>query len=140
MLCDTTVVSDLFIDDADRRRTRGMGLDDAQLLMSLMTRAEMLYGAHARAWGPERMQRLEHHFRTFVPDGIDERTSEIYAEILLACRRKGREKTTWNDCIDMWIAATAIRFNWPLAALDDAFDDVPRLRRILPDGSEATNA
>ncbi len=86
------------------------------------------------------MERLDHHLRTFVAVGIDEPTAEIYAEILLASRRKGREKKMWNDCIDMWVAATAIRFDWPLAALDAAFEDVPRLRRILPDGSEVRNA
>lgn len=132
-------MSELFLDDMDRRRTRGMRLDGAQLLVSLMTHAEMLYGAQADRWGPDRMQRLSHHLRTFAPVGIDERTAEIYAEILLACRRIGRAKTRWNDCIDMWIAATAIRFDWPLAALDDGFADVPGLRRILVDGSEARN-
>lgn len=117
-----------------------MRLDDAQLLISLMSHAEMLYGAQANRWGPDRMERLTHHLQTFVPVGIDERTAQVYAEILLACRRKGRDKNKWNDCIDMWIAATAIRFDWPLAALDSTFEDVPGLRRILPDGSEVRNA
>lgn len=116
-----------------------MRLGDAQLLMSLMTRAEMLYGAQANAWGSDRMERLTHHLRTFVPVGIDDRTAEIFAEILLACRRKGRDKNKWNDSIDMWIAATALRFDWPLAALDSTFEDVPGLRRILPDGTETKN-
>lgn len=71
--------------------------------------------------------------------GTDERTAEVYAEILATCRRRGREKRMWNDCIDMWIAATAIRFDWPLAALDGGFEDVPDLRRLLADRSEVRN-
>ncbi len=117
-----------------------MGLENARLAVSLMTHAEMRYGAIAKSWDAEKTRRLTNHLNTFAPVGIDERTCQVYAEILDACRRRGREKRTWNDCIDMWIAATAIRFDWPLAALDDGFADVPGLRRILLDGSEGRNS
>lgn len=117
-----------------------MGLENARVAVSLMTHAEMRYGAIADGWDAEKTRRLINHLSTFAPVGIDERTCEVYAEVLDACRRNGREKKTWNDCIDMWIASTAIRFDWPLAALDGGFEDVPGLRRLLPDGAEVTNA
>lgn len=45
-----------------------MRLGDAQLLVSLMTHAEMLYGARAEGWGAARMQRL----RKSPSDGAEE--------------------------------------------------------------------
>jgi predicted nucleic acid-binding protein len=124
---------------AHRRQSTGMNLTSARLAVSLMTHAEMRYGALAGGWDEEKVLALMTHLSTFAPVGVDARTAEIYAEILDACRRKGRMKGTWNDCIDMWIAATAVRFDWPLAALDCGFEDVPGLRLLLPDGSEVRN-
>jgi len=136
ILCETTVVSDLLIDEEAKRKTSKMGLDDALLAITPFTFGEMTFGALNAGWSAGRLKRLENHLRAFQVVGVDADVGRVFGQLLVACRRAGRDKGDWNSSIDLWIAATAVRHHLPLATLDRGFDDIPGLQLVQLDGSE----
>jgi predicted nucleic acid-binding protein len=133
-------VSELFIDDEDQRRTRAMPLSPAVLAISAFSIGEIFYGALNKNWGDEKFKKMENHLQSFQVLAVDAEVGRVFGRLFLVCQRAGRKKGDWNGAIDLWIAATAIRYDIPLATLDTGFDDVPGLRVIRRDGTEATNA
>lgn len=113
-----------------------MGLETAVLALTPFTVGEMTFGALKVGWSSDRVQRLENHVRAFQLVAVDSEVGRIFGQLFLACRRAGREKGDWNSCIDLWIASVAVRFDLPLATLDDGFDDIPGLRLVRRDGTE----
>lgn len=126
------------IEDERQRRTTGMQLDTAVLALTPMTIGEMTIGALNRNWGAERLRRLDNHIQSFRVVPIDAEVGRVFGTLFITCRRIGRNKGDWNSCIDLWIAAAAVRFDLPLATLDGGFAQIPGLRLIQPDGTEVT--
>ena len=96
--------------------------------MSFMTRAELLVWPKANRWGEVRRKALINHVSLYTTLLADERTCEIWSEIVAASRLKGRpiQET------DAWIAATALQWELPLVTADyrdfDAVDGLDLIR------------
>lgn len=103
--------------------------------ISIVTAAEMRFGALWAKWGSRKQKDLEDHLRTYLQLPIDDATAGKWASLRDACQRKGAVKRD-ND---LWIAASAMRHGLALAALDRDFEDMPGLWLVLPDGTERMN-
>jgi tRNA(fMet)-specific endonuclease VapC len=87
-------------------------LSNKTLAVSFMTVAELYYGAYKDKWGMTKISRLENQLKNYVVLPYDYLLCQKWAEI------KRKYETDHNQVIepcDCWIAATAIRFNCPLA-------------------------
>lgn len=71
----------------------------------------------------ENHQRLERFLRRCIVVPMTARTAQVYAEILISLRRKGRPIPT-ND---IWIAAACLEHDLPLATRDSDFQHVDGL-------------
>jgi predicted nucleic acid-binding protein len=114
LLVDTNVVSILF----NRRHSLRQACIDAvagrQLLISFMTRAELLLWPTANSWGEPRRTALEQHMSLYLTVYPDERTCAIWAEVVDRCRRIGHRIQT----ADAWIASAARQWECPLVTTD----------------------
>ncbi len=114
LLVDTNVVSILF----NRRHSlRNVCVDTvagSQLLISFMTRSELLLWPIANNWGETRSTALQHHMGLYLTVYPDEGTCAIWAEIIDQCQRIGRRIQT----ADAWIASTARQWDCPLVTTD----------------------
>jgi predicted nucleic acid-binding protein len=114
LLVDTNVVSILF----NRRHSlQHAGIEVVaghQLLISFMTRSELLLWPAANNWGELRRAALEQHTALYLTVYPDERTCEIWAEIVDQCRRIGHRIQTAGA----WIASAARQWNCPLVTTD----------------------
>ncbi|HVF03821.1 MAG TPA: hypothetical protein VNA20_03185, partial [Frankiaceae bacterium] len=52
------------------------------------------------------------------------------ARLRAECRKLGHAIADNSHTGDLWIAATAVRYNIPLVAHDGIFNDVPKLQLI----------
>lgn len=100
--------------------------------ISAVTVGEMRRGAIEAGWGERRRRGLEAHLRTYVILPIDSEVASEWARLGARCTELGRAKRD-ND---LWIAATAIRHAFAVAALDRDFEDIPGMTLIRRDGSE----
>lgn len=131
MLCDTSVVSSIFAVDG-RSKLIELHRSGAVRAVSVVTVGEMRFGQiHAR-WGERRRRALDDHLMTYVALGVDPPVAEMWARIRQRCLELGRTKRD-ND---LWIAATARRYEIPLATLDRDQYDIPGLTVIREDGTE----
>ena len=109
LVVDTDVVSYVF-----RRHPSSEAyleiLEDQELVISFMTRAELSLGAKLRNWGPHRLAALEHYLERFgicYPDAV---LCEVWAGVMADALGPGRPINPQ----DGWIAATAIHLDAPL--------------------------
>lgn len=107
-------------------------LSEAVLAISAVTVGEMRRGAIEAAWGERRRRALEDHMRTYLILPIDSEVADEWARLAARCTELGRAKRD-ND---LWIAATARRHGFPLAALDFDYEDMPGTTLIRRDGRE----
>jgi predicted nucleic acid-binding protein len=128
LLTDTNVVSILFNQNHPLRQACLDAVAGNQLVISFMTRAELLLWPSANSWGETRRTALEKHVALFLTLYPDERTCVIWASVVDGCRRSGRPIQT----ADAWIAATARQWSCPLVTTDfrdyeaiDELDIVP---------------
>lgn len=133
LLCDTTVVSSSMKDDERIVRMRP-GLAAHVLAVSVVTVAELKRGALLRRWSEGRVSELEDFLRGYVVIAIDRDVAEEWARTRVRCDALGRRKAD-ND---LWIAATAKRYEMALATLDRDHYDIPGLTVIREDGTEVT--
>ncbi len=133
ILCDTTVASSLFVGDS--RCARMTQLAGAVKAISIVTSAEMRFGAVNDNWGPRKQRLLEAHLQTYLQIPVDDATAAAWARLKDACQRIGFQQRD-ND---LWIAATAVQHGIAVAALDPDFTRMPGLSIILPDGTERRN-
>jgi predicted nucleic acid-binding protein len=113
-----------------------MQLSGAVLAITPFTIGEMTYGALNRNWSAERIRKLDNHLQAFQVVPVDGETGRVFGQLFIAGKRAGRQKGDWNSCIDLWIAAAAIRNDLPLATLDKGFEGIAGLRLVQADGSE----
>ena len=85
--------------------------------ISIVTAAEMRFGAFNDNWGARKLQLLETHLQTYVQIPIDDATALEWGRLRDACQRRG---FTQRDN-DLWIAATALQYGLTLAARDQHF-------------------
>jgi len=91
--------------------------------LSLITLAELLLGAKKSGRPQENLEALNRRipdFRLLIPD---RGTADLWADVSLALRRKGRPIPT-ND---IWIAALALQHGLPLLTRDAHFREVEGL-------------
>ena len=109
LLIDTNVVSYLM-------RGSSLGIEYGQLVaghmtaVSVMTVAELYYGAAKAKWGAKRMRQLEQALRCFVLLPDDRETAQAYAAVAVERESAGRPIT----CADALVAACAVRYGIPL--------------------------
>jgi predicted nucleic acid-binding protein len=114
LLLDTNVVSILFNQNHQLRKTCSDIVAGKQLVMSFMTRAELLVWPAANNWGESRRATLERHIGLYLTLFPDERTCAIWAEIVDQSRRAGRPVQS----ADAWIASAALQCSCPLVTTD----------------------
>jgi predicted nucleic acid-binding protein len=124
LLVDTNVVSILFNRRHSLRQTCIDAVAGRQLLISFMTRSELLLWPAANNWGESRRASLEQHMALYLTVYPDERTCKIWAEVMDRCRRIGHRIQT----ADAWIASTARQWDCPLVTAD--FRDYAAVDRL----------
>ena len=85
-----------------------------QLVISFMTRAELMLWPAANNWGESRRAALAQHIALYTTLYPDERTCAIWAEVVDHCRRAGQPIQT----ADAWIASAARQWRVPLVTAD----------------------
>jgi predicted nucleic acid-binding protein len=92
-------------------------LENASLVLSFQTIAEMRFGALKANWGEPRRSRLEEFFASFYILEYTDQLATCWAEIMHEARRVGRRL----EAGDAWIAATARYLDAPLLTDDKDF-------------------
>lgn len=98
-----------------------------RLAISQQTVAEGRYGAVAAGWGEKRLDKLERLIGRTRPLPVDDETTWSYARLRAQCRGLGHPLHQKEHCADLWIAATALRWQLPLVAHDAVFVGCPDL-------------
>jgi predicted nucleic acid-binding protein len=114
LLVDTNVVSILFNRRHSLRQACVGAVAGHQLLISFMTRAELLLWPVANNWGEPRCTALPQHMALYLTVYPDERTCAIWAEMVDQSRRIGRR----IQPADAWIASAARQWDCPLVTTD----------------------
>ncbi|HEX4593853.1 MAG TPA: PIN domain-containing protein [Bryobacteraceae bacterium] len=124
LLIDTNVVSILFNRTHSLRQQCIEVVAGSQLAISFMTRAELLLWPAANNWGEVRRSNLGQHLALYTTLYSDERTCDIWVEVVDRCRRSGQRIQT----ADAWIASVARQWQLPLVTTDfrdyEAIDDL----------------
>ncbi len=109
VLLDTNVIS--FLIKGDSRSTLyAPHLLNNELMLSIITIAELFQWAAMRSWSSSRIQQLEAQFVQYTILPIDMKTGRIWGEIRAKRSAIGQPLSPQ----DAWIAATAINYNVPL--------------------------
>jgi tRNA(fMet)-specific endonuclease VapC len=116
LLLDTNVVSILFNRNHRARDSCVRAVAGHELAISFMSRAELLLWPVVNQWGDPRRTTLQRHLGLYATLYPDERTCEIWADIVAECRHAGRPVQT----ADAWIAASARQWGLPLVTADIA--------------------
>lgn len=101
LLIDTNVVSILFKPDHHLRAACVSLLGNHQLLISFMTRSELLLWPVRNNWGDRRLRGLRDHLDLYTTLYPDVETCERWVEVSIRCKRSGRPMGAG----DVWIAA-----------------------------------
>jgi predicted nucleic acid-binding protein len=101
-----------------------------RLLITVQTIAELRFGALKSSWGPARMAQLEQRIARAVIAPCDDHLARVCAQLRLACLRAGHPLADRLHSNDLWVAATAVRYQIPLVAHDGVFRGVPGLALI----------
>jgi tRNA(fMet)-specific endonuclease VapC len=113
-LLDTSVVSILFKQTHSLNEQCERLLLGHQVAISFMSRAELLLWPKFNQWGSARTTSLTQHLELYTTLFPDERTCNLWSEIVTGCRRVGRPIST----ADAWIAAVARQWDIPLVTTD----------------------
>ncbi|NDL60970.1 PIN domain-containing protein [Phytoactinopolyspora mesophila] len=98
-----------------------------RLAVAQQTVAEARYGAVVAGWGDKRLEQLERLIRRSRPLPVDDETVWSYARLRAECRRLGHPLHQKEHLGDLWIAATAMRWQIPLVAHDAVFLGCPSI-------------
>ena len=109
LLVDTDVVSFLLKGDS-RANQYAFIIQGHRLALSFMTVAELFQWAAVRNWGKERTAKLEKSLTNYLIIPVDIEICRIWGNLRAERQTIGRVISPQ----DAWIAATAIRHNWPL--------------------------
>lgn len=128
ILVDTDVVSYTFNGHTGAEFFRPF-LSNKTLAVSFMTVAQLYYGVYFANWGIARITKLENHLKNYVVLPYDYLLCQKWAEIKRQCEMDGYP-IEQGDC---WIAATALRYDCPLATGNgNHFKNVMNLELIAP--------
>ena len=106
-----------------RKRLASAGLDS--IAVSVLTLAELRYGADCSARPIENHQALDNFISTIAVLGVDFETAKLFGEIKAHLRKQG----ALVEDIDLLIAATAQSYNLALVTNNSQhFGRVPGLR------------
>jgi len=114
LILDTNIVSILFNRKHALRQTCVDAVAGHQLVVSFMTRSELMLWPAANNWGTQRRSALDRHMALYLTLYPDERTCVLWAEIVAQRRRVGQSIQT----ADAWIAASALQWSCPLVTTD----------------------
>jgi predicted nucleic acid-binding protein len=114
LLVDTNVVSILFNRRHSLRQACIEAVAGNELVISFMSRAELLLWPAANNWGEARRSALDQHMALYLTLYADERTCSIWSAVVDQCRRAGQPIQT----ADAWIASAARQWGCPLVTTD----------------------
>jgi predicted nucleic acid-binding protein len=114
LLLDTNVVSILFNRKHRLRQTCIDAVAGHQLVISFMSRAELLLWPEANNWGAARRSALEQHMALYLTLYPDERACALWSQVVDQCRRAGQR----IQAADAWIASAAVQWSCPLVTTD----------------------
>jgi len=97
------------------------------VLISFQTVAEMRFGALRRGWGEARMLKLAALIQRAHVVHTGPELVEICAQLRVECEAAGHALAQNEHNADRWIAATAIRHDFPLFSNDGIFRGAPGL-------------
>ncbi|MGH2930594.1 MAG: PIN domain-containing protein [Solirubrobacteraceae bacterium] len=98
-----------------------------QLAVAPQTVAEARYGALTARWGPRRIGAVVRLLGGVRVVPVDDETTEQVAQLRNESRRIGHALHQRHHNADLWIAASAIRWGFPLVAHDAVFVGCPGL-------------
>jgi predicted nucleic acid-binding protein len=98
-----------------------------RVAIAFQTVAEVRYGAITAGWGEKRIEAVERLIKRTVVLPPDDKTAWAVARLRAECRAGGHPLHQKAHAGDLWIAATAIRWQVPLVAHDAVFLDCPGL-------------
>lgn len=105
----------------------GEMLDDAAILVSFMTVAELRFGASLAGWGQKRLVELEVRLDAAEVVWPGPRLVANYVDVRTWATRAGHPLGGRAHEADRWIAATAFSLELPLVTSDQVFTSVPGL-------------
>lgn len=126
---DTSVAIDVLAAKADPRLVAGV----TEPLLPVPVVGELRYGALNSRKAAENLAKVEALVARCVILDITVATAQVYAQLRLALRQKGKPIPE-ND---LWIAALCVERQVSLAALDAHFDAIDELRRWPRDASHS---
>jgi tRNA(fMet)-specific endonuclease VapC len=126
---DTSVAIDVLAAKADPRLVAGV----TEHLLPVPVVGELRYGALNSRKAAENLAKVEALVARCVILDITVATAQVYAQLRLALRQKGKPIPE-ND---LWIAALCVERQVSLAALDAHFDAIDELRRWPRDASHS---
>ena len=126
ILLDTNIVSYLFKRDS-RAALYAPHLLNRELAIAIMTVAELLQWAAMRHWGQARIRHLEAELDKYTILPVDMATCRFWASVRANRSAAGLPISPQ----DAWVAATALRYNLPLATHNpDDFQQIAELTVI----------
>jgi predicted nucleic acid-binding protein len=127
VLVDTNVFTARLRERSPLATSYAKHLFGRRIAVAPQTVAEARYGALSAGWGSTRTERLSQLIARarILPVDID--TIETVAQLRNECRHAGHGLHQPTHNADLWIAATAIRWNIPLVAHDSIFNGCPGL-------------
>lgn len=96
-----------------------------QITVAQRTVAEVRYGAIAAGCGERRLHAVERLLSRSRVLATGDKTTWAYAGLRHECRTLGHPLHQKQHLGDLWIAATAVRWQIPLVAHDAVFLDCP---------------
>jgi predicted nucleic acid-binding protein len=97
------------------------------VVIAVQTRAELLFGAGKSGWGERRVADLRTQLDRTPTIPVSEEVVEAYASLRSQRHRTGHALAAKIHNGDLWIAASAIAIQAPLASDDGIFVDAPGL-------------
>ncbi len=99
---------------------------DALVYLSIISLAELRFGALNSQMPERQMARVEALAETTILLGCDYTTAQLFAEIKIDLSRRGR----MIPVNDIWIASIARQYNQPLVTVDAHFNEISSVRII----------
>ncbi len=108
-------------------QSAGEIIDDAAILVSFITVAELRFGASLASWGERRLVELEERLDAAEVVWPGPRLAAGYVDLRTWATRAGHPLSGRAHEADRWIAATALSLDQPLVTSDLVFASVPGL-------------
>ena len=125
VLLDTNVAS-YFVRDSIETRTYERLIRGRSIWLSVVSVAELRYGALKGNWGDSRCSVLESFIKGVAILPVGKEIASVVAVVMNRREREGR-RMDWRDA---WIAATAIHHQLPLVTHDRDFVEIEGLELI----------